>query len=154
MSEFAFSKYCNKKLFETFPELRNLDVKPPMKFSPRTYQEIIEDALKDPKYGAHGIYEDAFCPYVLDLIKKNDKESRKKVKKAFELIEELVQHENYDVRCLAEVGFIEGFICKLQPTKDVERYLLPKSLEAAREIANEYLIFNPQTWEEEQLRRY
>lgn len=145
---FSFSEFCNQKLFKTFPEL--LD-------HPH-YQAIIQNALE---YGnlpgaldcgdtsAHGIYEDAFCYYVLELIKSNDKESKKKVKKAFALIEELTHEEDFEVRCVAKVSFIEPFLSKIEPMKEVEKYLGPKSLEMAREIASFRFGMNPRTWKKE-----
>ena len=136
---FDYSKYCNDKLFATFPELRDN----------HEYKKIIRDALDRGETSAHGIYEDVFCPYVLDLIKKGDKESKEKAHKAFSLVEEIINHPNFEVTCIAYVGFIEKFTAEMKPMKDVEKYLSPKSLEAAREIAQKWFGRNPLTWEEE-----
>jgi hypothetical protein len=41
-------------------------------------------------------------------------------------------------------------LAKLKPTKDVEKYLGPISLEKAREIGPFAFGFNPITWEKEE----
>jgi hypothetical protein len=45
MSQFDFSEYCNKRLFEEFPEL----------LEEEKYRKTIAADLQE-KYGAHGIY--------------------------------------------------------------------------------------------------
>ena len=129
-----FNIYCNQALFENIPEL----------FETPRYQETVR------YYGdqsAGFLYETAFVPYVLDLIKDSSFESKKKLNKAFELIEHLIQNDDFHVRCVAEVEFIEPFLAMLEPTRDVEKYLRPKSLEIAKEIARKYFKINPETWE-------
>lgn len=69
------SEFCNNKLFSLLPELLN---------DPK-YQSIIKDALKDQRLSAHGIYEDALCPFVFELIHKKDKESKKTPSKNLQL---------------------------------------------------------------------
>ena len=140
MRDFHYSQYCNHKLLSAFPEiLENLE-----------YKKIIDNAIKDSqKLSAHGIYEDVFCPFVLDLIQKPDKESRQKLKKALNLIEEIANHEDFNINNVAYVSFIERFTSDIKPMKNVEKYLGPKSLKMAREIARERYGRNPNTWEPE-----
>jgi hypothetical protein len=139
MTTFNFNEHCNKRLFEEFPELRE---------NPK-YKETIDDHLTDEETGSHGVYEDAFCYYVLDLIQKNDPKDEAKIKHAFGFIEELIQHEDFNVRCIAKVGFIEAFICKLEPTTDIPKYLGSKSLKAAKDLCATFIKINPITWEKE-----
>jgi hypothetical protein len=138
MSLFDYSAYCIKRLFLDFPELKD---------DPR-YKEEINEANNFEKK-AHDLYERVFCHYVLDLIQQQKIDDKEKIKKAFDLIEQLAQHAEFEVRCVAEVSFIEPFTCYLEPMKDVEKYLGPKSLEMAREIAHERYGRNPNTWERE-----
>ena len=129
-----YNSYCNQLLFEYVPEL----------FDTQIYKDTVN------YYGnqsAGFLYETAFVPYVLSLIKECKKNSKEKLDKAFDLIEKIIQHDDFNVRCIAEVEFIEPFIAKIEPTKDVEKYLRPKSLETAREVARKCFTINPQTWE-------
>ena len=133
-----YNKLCYEKFIACFPELLN-NVE---------YSEMIEEAIE---IGAHILYEDVFCAYVLKLIdKKGSEETEKKIEAAFNLIEELVNHENFDVRNVAEVSFIERFVAELEPMKDVEKYLGPTSLRKARIIAHKWFGYNPFTWEKEE----
>lgn len=133
------SEFCNNKLFVLLPELLN-DLK---------YQPIIQDALEDERLSAHGIYEDILCPFVLELIQKNDKKSKKKIVQFFDLIEEIASNSNFYISNVAYVSFIEKFIHDISSMKDVEKYLGPISLDMAREIAKERYGRNPTTWEKE-----
>ncbi|MBW8309449.1 MAG: hypothetical protein K0M45_07440 [Candidatus Paracaedibacteraceae bacterium] len=139
MSKFDFSKYCNEKLFATFPEL----------LQDKRYQETISSGLQR-EYGAHGIYEDVFFDYVISLISDDSGKNKAEIKKAFELIEELANHEDFETRCVAEVSFIEPLLDKLESTKDIEKYVGPRSLQMAREIGSFRFGFNPITWEKEE----
>ena len=136
-----FSTYCKDRLFKEIPEINSLD-------SP--LREALEDALKN-NFGAHIIYDDVFCPYVLSLIdgKSNLKSNRQILDRSFNLVEELANNEDFEVRCVAKVSFVEPFTSKIKPMKDVEKYLKPTSLQMAREIAKEQFGRNPETWEEE-----
>lgn len=135
-----YSNFCNEKLFSLIPEL----------IDSVEYKDIIKDALEDQRLSAHGIYEDALCPFVLDLIQKNDRESKKKIEKIFHLIEEIARNENFYISNVAYVSFIEPFIAKVKPMKDATKYLEPKSLEMAREIAEDRYGCNARTWEKEE----
>ena len=152
MTTFDYSKHCNKKLFEKFPEL--LEYSKYGAYIQEAYEigvMLLDDETETRDSSAHLIYEDVFCNYVLDLIKNPHaiKNTRQKLKAAFDLIEELANHEEFEVRCVAEVSFIEKFTHDLKPMKDVEKYLGPTSLKMAREIAQERYGRNPVTWEEE-----
>ncbi|WP_010304010.1 DUF7674 family protein [Candidatus Odyssella thessalonicensis] len=140
MAKYDYSTYCNEALFESFPEL--------LDFS--KYKEIIAEACEDYQYSAHSIYEQVLCDYILSILEKKDSLSRSSLKKAFELIEELVQHENFEVRCVAKVSFIEPFLDKVNPTRGVQKYLKPASLKAAQEIAAQRFGLNPITWEKDE----
>jgi hypothetical protein len=59
MNDFDFNEYCNQRLFKDFPELRN---------NPK-YKEIIKNGLN---IGTTIVYEDAFVPYLLDLLCTDD----------------------------------------------------------------------------------
>ncbi|AIK96198.1 DUF7674 family protein [Candidatus Odyssella acanthamoebae] len=140
MSRFDFSKYCNDKLFATFPKL----------FKDDRYKKIIHETLGDPELTAHTIYEDVFFDYVFSLISEDSLKNKAEIKKAFELIEELANHEDIETRCVVDVSFIEPLLAKLKPTRDIEKYLGSKSLEMAREIGASMFGFNPITWEKEE----
>lgn len=139
MSKFDFSKYCNDKLFSAFPEL----------LQDERYQKTISRELQT-EYGAHGIYEDVFFDYVFSLIFENPLKNKAEIKKAFELIEELANHEDIETRCVAKVSFIEPLLDKLKPTKDIEKYVGPQSLQMAKDIGSFRFGFNPITWEKEE----
>jgi hypothetical protein len=126
------NQYCKEKLFSEFPEIIYLP----------SYKKALE--LGDDE-SAGIIFDRIFVPYILNLINKNPKD--KNVKRAFKMIEEMLQHKNFDVMCVAKVEFIEPFLNKIQPTKDIEKYLLPKSLEAARDLARKWFKIDPNTWE-------
>ena len=81
------------------------------------------------------IYEDVLCPYFLSLIHKTNKKSQDIAKRIINLIEDLAGHKNIEVRDFIRVGFCEPLIPKLNPCSDIEKYLLPKSLELAKDIA-------------------
>lgn len=129
-----YNNYCKKVLFKNFPEL----------LETLSYKKAV-------KYGddesAGIIYERIFVSYILQLIKDGDSKNKKKISKAFKMIENLLQHNDFNVRCVAEVEFIEPFLVKLKPTKDVEKYLMPKSLAVARELARRWFKINPNNWE-------
>lgn len=141
MKTFNYSEYCLKQLFQNIPEIPNLEgeLKEELKY-------ILDGGL-----GAHTVYEDVFCYFVLDLINKQNPNQKEKeiIRRSFELIEELANHEDFDVRCVADVSFIEPLLDKIEPTKKIEEYLHPKSLEMAREIARSQFGLNPYTWEKE-----
>ena len=65
MEKFDFNSYCNKVLFENFPELVN--------------EPGYEDAVKYADNMTTIIYENAFIPYVLNMIKENDPKNSKKL---------------------------------------------------------------------------
>lgn len=143
---FHFSQYCNNKLLSAFPELLDHP----------DYKKMIEDALAEDALGAgsssaHTIYESVFFRFVLHLMqqRQSSKESRDKLKVAFDLIEEIANHKDFETRCVVKVSFIEPFTAAMKPMKDVEKYLGPKSLEMARDIAQSLFGRNPDTWEEE-----
>lgn len=138
MTKFNYNQYCINRLLETFPELKDNE----------RYRGDIEDGLRF-ESGAHDIFERVLCSYVLDMLNHKDFKDHAKMKKAFDLIENLINHEDFEVRCVAKVSFIEPFTCYMKPMQNVENYLEPKSLEMAREIAKERYGRNPITWEEE-----
>jgi hypothetical protein len=97
-------------------------------------------------FTAYNLYEDILCPYCISLIKKEDNHSLEIVKRIMILIESLIKHQDFQVQCLAKVGFLEKLVHDLSPRKDLEKYLLHKSLEAARIIAKKMYGLNPYTW--------
>ncbi len=136
MSDFNFREYCINKLLEQVPEIREIRT---------SYGKTLED-LED---WVTIIYEDLLCEYVLSLIHRDNLKEKDVLKRAFDLIEELARHENFDVRCVAQVGFLEKFVANLEPTSGIEKYLKfrPHALELAREIANLCFGLDPHTWE-------
>ena len=110
-------------------------------------EEPFKSDLEDYEGLATFIFDIVVARYFIHLIKQETQEANKTVKKIARLVEDLVIHENFNVRCIAEVGFIEGLICKMEPTKDVEKYLLPESLKKAREIGHHMFGYDPVTWE-------
>ena len=139
MEEFDFNQYCNDAFFQYFSKLKDNSL----------YTLSIKEALERTETGSHGIYEDVLCPYILDIIESNDRFFQKDIDHVFNLIEELITHECFEVRCVAEVSFIERFVHDLKPRRDVEKYLKPASLQAARNVAVERYGINPYTWEVE-----
>ena len=133
MKNFDFDSYCNKVLFKNFPELFN--------------EPGYEDAVMYADNMSTIIYENAFIPYILKMIKENNPDNKKKLNKAFDMIEKMLDHKNFQVHCVAKISFIEPFLVKLEPTKDIEKYLRTKSLAAARDLARKWFKINPETWE-------
>lgn len=120
MNDFDFRQYCLAKLLETVPEIEQL---------PRFVKN------KDWFYYqgiplTHAMYEDVLRYYFLELIDKKDLASRRKVKKIAKLIDDLLHHENFQVRCIAEVGFLEGLLSRLDRQKQIAalKCLLPHTL--------------------------
>ena len=138
----GLTEYCLKKLFDKVPEIKSIKGK---------LKEELEYDLER-GFGAHVIYEDIFSYYVFDLMNKHNrtKQEDDTLKRSFELIEELAHDEDIEVRNVAKVSFIEPILGKLQPTKDIEKYLLPKSLQLAMDIGQFRFGFNPKTWEKEE----
>lgn len=124
MKNFDWNKYCMDALFRKIPEINNLEE--PLKSEFDWYK-------KDDPLLTHCIYESVLCPYFLLLIKRDDEQSKDTVKRIVELIEELANHKDFEVRCVAQVSFCEPLLYKLKPPKDIEKYLLPKSLELAKQ---------------------
>jgi hypothetical protein len=122
MSDFNYND-CLKILFQRIPEIKNL--KEPLKSK-------LADHLKDNLTTC--IFEDVVCYYFLDLMKDNSRSSEEIMKRISQLIEDFVTHSENTVRGLGEVGFIEALLAKLEPPSDIEKYLLPHSLEAAKRI--------------------
>jgi hypothetical protein len=118
--------YCLEKLFSKVPEIKSLQ---------GDLKEELEYALKA-GFGAHIIYQDIFSYYILDLINKKDKTKADKgiLSRSFELLEELVNDEDVEVRSVAAFSFIEPLLARLKPTKAIERYMLLKSFELAKEV--------------------
>jgi hypothetical protein len=142
MSNFDFNKYCLDKLFSSIPEIKSIKGE---------LQEELQRALHK-GYGAHIIYEDIFSYFISDFInKKSDltEEEKQIVERSFKLIEELAHHEDFEVRCVVEVSFIEPLLDKIKPMKKIEEYILPKSLEMAREVVRERYELDPITWEKD-----
>jgi len=137
----GFNKYCLNVLFNKIPEIDS-DLNP--------YRYILKE-YEGSGLGCYLYYEDIFCPFVLELINKNQKTVHEKelIKRCFLLIEELSNHKSFEVRCVAKIGFLERLVAEIIPTKRIEEYVLPKSLELAREIGFERYGFNPITWEKE-----
>ena len=138
MTGYNFKKYCLEILYEKVPEINNLEE--PLKSD-------LEFHLEDDEPLVYCIYEDVVAIYFMQLIKKKDRKSLDIVRRIAELIEEFVEHENFDVRCLVKVGFLESLLSRIEPRKDVEKYLLPKTLEMARAVGKHMYGFDPQTWE-------
>jgi hypothetical protein len=138
MDEF-YNKFCIDILFKNISEIKALQE--PLK---SRLQYIIINEL-----GAHIYYEDILCPFFLSLLEDETKDSKKIIEKIVLLIEELVKHDDFEVRCVAYVSFIEPLLDKIQPTQSIEKYLLPKSLEKARHIAKDQFGMNPKTWKKE-----
>jgi hypothetical protein len=136
MTTFNYSEYCIERFLQTFSNLKD---------NPQ-YKEDVEEALAHEK-GAHDLYERVLCAYVLNMIKQKKLEDSQKIKEVFQFIEELMQHEDFEVRCVAKVSFIEPLLDKIEPTKEIEKYLGPFSLEAARNIGSFRFGLNPITWE-------
>jgi hypothetical protein len=126
MEKFDSNTYAFKKLLQHVPEINNLEGDLKKTFLDHQDHESPLVTL---------IYEDVLCPYFLSLIKKTDKESKDITKRIINLIEELANHDDFEVRCIAQVGFLERLVHDMNPRKDLEKYLLPASLELAKEIA-------------------
>ena len=124
--------FCHEELLKAVPEI----------IQTKEYQEVV-DYFKDCSAGF--IYESALLPYVIKLIQENPKD--KKLDNIFDMIERIIKHDDFDIRCVAKVEFIEPFLLEIKPTKDVEKYLRPKSLAAARELARKWFKIDPDTWE-------
>ncbi len=140
--EFDFNTYTLDELFKMIPEIKNLtsNIKLPDYYKP--IKDTLEFYMKDPM--AYLIYEDVVCPYFLWLIANKDKNKENSliIARIAKLIDDLLQHEESSVRCVAEVGFLERFVHDLKPTKDVEKYLLPQSLEVAKRVGRNMYGFN------------
>ena len=135
-----FNNYCLKMLFTNIPELHSLEG--------LLKEELDWHNSIGPM--AHLIYDDVFTPFTLERLNKaNPTEADNDlITRVFNLIEELLHHEDFEVRCVAEVSFLEPLLDKIKPMGRLEQYLLPKSLEAARCIAERWYGRNPYTWEQ------
>ena len=129
MKRSDYSKYCIEQLFHRVPEIRNLEE--PLK---SYLQNDMNDIIDDPDI-AHSTYESVLCEYYIQLRKIPTEENKKIMDKIMYLVEDLAGHENYYVRNVIAVSFCEPLIPKLSPYSDVEKHLLPKSLELAKRIA-------------------
>ncbi len=129
MKKFDYSKYCLEQLFKRVPEIKNIKEEP-LKSDLKWY---MEDS-SDPNV-AHGIYESVLCGYYVQLIKNPTEDNKKIMNKIMCLVDDLAGHENYYVRNVIQVSFCEPLIPELSPYSDVEKYLLPKALDLAKEIA-------------------
>jgi hypothetical protein len=137
MKKFDFNKYCMDLLFKYVPEINQMDE--PLKSEFEWY-------AKDLPLRSHSIYESILCPYFLMLIEHTDKKNKDVVSRIINLIEELACNEDFEVRCVASVSFCEPLLAQLKVTKDIEKYLLPKSLQLAREIGKQVFGFDSKTW--------
>lgn len=136
MDEFNYETYCKDKLESILPGFQK-------KWEQQANLPVIQEV------DAYMLYERALLDdYVFEAIRRMDKSDKRNLYNIFNLIEELIQHPNFNVQCLAEVGFIEPFVATLEPKRDVEKYLRPKSLETARALARKWFKINPETWEE------
>lgn len=140
MIKFDYNQYCIEMLFECVPEIKNID-------DPEL-REDFEWYAKGSPLLSHCVYQDVLCKYFLMLIKKKDKKSKEIVNHIVNLIEKLASHGDFQVRCVADVSFCEPLLDQLKPKKDIEKYLLPKSLELARDVGKRMFDLDPLTWEE------
>jgi hypothetical protein len=131
-------KFTLDLLFRYVPEIENLD--------DEKLKAEFEWQKTDPLL-PYIVYEDVLCPYYMLLLKRNDKKSKEIAKRIKELIELLANHHEFEVRCLAKVGFLEKLVHDIKPRKLLDKVLLPKSLEMAKSIAKNAYDLDPYTWE-------
>jgi hypothetical protein len=129
MKKFDYSKYCLDQLFKRVPEINDLNE--PFK----SYLKDDIESSKDNPHIAHSTYEGVLCGYYVQLIKNPTEDNKKIMNKIMCLVDDLAGHENYYVRNVIQVSFCEPLIPELNPYSDVEKYLLPKALDLAKEIA-------------------
>lgn len=111
MNKFNYDKYCIKLLLNNISEIKNLDE--PLKSTFEWY-------AKDNKtFLAYSLYEDILCPYFIMLTTKKDDNSKQIIIRIAILIESLITHKNFQVRCVAEVGFLEKLVYDMNPRKDL-----------------------------------
>ena len=140
MKKFDPDQYCLDRLIKVAPEICKIE---PFKSEFEWHHD---------KYGpnVHCIYEDVLRPYFLSLLDKSGFVSRKALKKIAELIDELLQHEDFDVMCIAKIGFLEGLLHDLYGQGRItliEKYLLPHSVKVAKELAKTSIYkFDSSVW--------
>ncbi len=139
MSKFDFNSYCMEQLINYVPEIND-----PNEELGKRYQEYI-DYYKE--ILVYLIYEDILCPYFMDIVKQSDSYSQDTAKRIAKLIDHLLRHKDFNVQCVADVGFLEKLVHDMKPRKDLEKYLLPYSLEIARKVGKTMYGLNPRTWE-------
>lgn len=124
---FDHSKYCIDMLFKKIPEISKLEGE---------LKEQLDYCIEN-DFGSYIYYENVFVYFLVDILKKisTTEQDKELLSRCFQFIEELSSHENFEVRCLSKVGIIESLLDKIKPTRDIEKYLGPNSLQLAKESA-------------------
>ena len=103
MNKFDYNKYCMEQLFHKIPEINNLKGE---------LKKDLDWHLKDSLITC--ILEEIVCPYFITLIQENNKKNIDIINRIVNLIEEWINHDNLDIRGIAEVSFIEALVAKLK----------------------------------------